>query len=443
MQNELDFKISTGTLMKFALPTILSNIFMNIYGLVDSVCVARFIDTDALSAVNIVMPFFSFAMALGIMIGTGSAALVSKQLGEGKNIEAKQNFSFFIVFCVIISLAICLVGLVFREPILHLMGADKTLYPDCEAYAIPTFFLIPFAMGGILLQMFFVAAGKPVIGFWLSMLGGILNVIFDILFLGIFKMGVSGAAWASCLGYVVQGGVGMIYFAVKRSGILCLVKPKWNPGALLKVCGNGMSEMVGMLAVSITVMAMNIILMRLVGSDGVAASAVVMSIQTVLSSAYMGFTEGISPIISYNHGKGDFDNLKRLFGTALRLIAAMSAITFVISFPLARPLALVYADGVETVIGMAVDGIHALSPAFLLMGFNLFASSMFTALNDGKSSAILAFFRTIVFLMIPLLVLPPFLDVWGVWIAPAAAEVISIFMSIWFFRHKKDIYHYA
>lgn len=198
-----------------------------------------------------------------------------------------------------------------------------------------------------------------------------------------------------------------------------------------------------MLAVSVTMVVMNIILMRLAGSDGVAAAAIVLSAQTILSAVYMGYLEGIAPLISYNYGKGDIDNLKRLYNTALKVIALLSVATFAAAFPLAKPIAVLYAGGVSRVVGMSVDGIFAISGAFLLMGVNMFASSMFTALNDGKTSAILALFRTLIFLLVPLLILPPIFGIWGVWAAPAVAEVLSVLMSVYYFAKKKTVYRYA
>lgn len=207
---------------------------------------------------------------------------------------------------------------------------------------------------------------------------------------------------------------------------------------MLKACSNGASEMVSMLAVTITMLAMNIILMDISGSDAAAASAVIMSAQSLLSSLYMGYAMGIAPIISYNYGKQDQNNLKKIYQIAIKTIAVISVVTFVLVFPLARPIALIFADGTEEVIHMAVEGIYIFAVAFLLMGFN-----MFTALNDGKTSAILSFFRTLIFLIVPLLVLPSFLGVLGVWISMPLAEILSIVMTVFYFKRKKSVYHYA
>lgn len=178
-ENTLNFGITTGSLLKYALPTILSSIFMNVYSIVDQLFVSNLLGTDTLSAVSIASPFLAIALAIGTMIATGGCALVSKRMGEGDNEKARQDFSFFMLFSVIISTVFCVVGIVFREPILYAMGADASLYGICEAYAVPIFLLIPFAMVSIVLQIFFVAAGKPGLGFGLSIAGGLTNIVLD------------------------------------------------------------------------------------------------------------------------------------------------------------------------------------------------------------------------------------------------------------------------
>lgn len=441
--NTLNFKITFGSLLKYALPTILSNIFMNAYGLVDSLFVSNLIGTKALSAVSIAGPFLAIALAIGTMIATGGCALVSKQLGEGSELKARRNFSFFLLFCIAISTIFCVVGLIYREPILHAMGADDALYSLCESYAVPIFLIIPFAMLSILFQIFFVAAGNPGLGFGLSLAGGIVNIVLDYVLIAVFPLGVAGAAYATGAGYVLQSIIGLCYFAFKRDGSLYFVKPKFDGKALLKACGNGMSEMVGMLAISITMVAMNVIMMNLVGSDGVAAVTIVLFAQTILSAVYAGYLMGIAPVISFNYGKRDSDSLKKIYRVVLRTVGFMSAITFLATFPMAKPIALLFAEGAEHVIKMAVDGTMTFAGAFLLMGFNLFASSLFTALNDGRTSAILSLFRTLVFLIVPLLILPRVFGVWGVWVSMPVAEALSIVLSIFYFKKKKSVYNYG
>ena len=442
-ENALNIKVSTASLLKYALPTILSNIFMNVYSIVDQLFVSNLLGTDALSAVSIAGPFLAIALAIGTMIATGGCALVSNQMGEGQAQKARQNFSFFMLFSVVISTVFCIIGIAFRTPILYAMGADDALYQLCEAYAVPIFLLIPFAMVSIVLQIFFVAAGKPGLGFSLSIAGGVTNIVLDYVLIAVVPLGVAGAAYATAAGYVLQSVVGVIFFFANQKGSLYFVRPKFDGKALLKACSNGMSEMVGMLAVTVTMIAMNVILMDIVGSDGVAAAAIILSAQTILSASYAGYVQGIAPVVSYHYGAENFTELKVLYRVALKTIAAMSAVTFAIAFPLTKPIAHLFADGSETVVAMAVRGMFLFAPAFLLMGFNLFASGFFTALNDGRTSAILSLFRTLIFLLIPLLILPGLWGVDGVWISMPMAEVLSVLLSIFYFRHLKSKYHYA
>lgn len=441
--NSLNRKISTASLLKYAMPTILSSIFMNVYSIVDQLFVSNLLGTDALSAVNIASPFLAIALAVGTMIATGGCALVSSQMGEGRSEKARQNFSFFLLFSVVISTLFCIAGIFFRKPILYAMGADAALYPLCEAYAVPIFVLIPFAMVSIILQIFFVAAGRPGLGFGLSIAGGLVNIALDYVLIAVIPLGIAGAAYATAAGYLLQSAIGILFFWLNHSGTLYLVRPKYDGKALLKACGNGMSEMVGMLAVTITMVAMNIILMHLVGSDGVAAAAIILSAQTILSAGYAGYIQGIAPIISYHHGSGHAAALSALYRVAMKTIAVLSVITFGAAFLLAKPIAMLFADGSETVLAMAIRGMFLFSPAFLLMGFNLFASGYFTALNDGKTSAILALFRTLIFLIVPLLILPSLIGIDGVWISMPAAEVLSILLSAFYFRRMKSTFHSA
>ena len=285
-ENTLNIRVSTASLLKYALPTILSNIFMNVYSIVDQLFVSNLPGTDALSAVSIAGPFLAIALAVGTMIATGGCALVSNQMGEGQDEPARQNFSFFMLFSAVISAAFCMVGIVFCAPILYAMGADASLYGLCETCAVPIFLLVPFAMSSIVLQIFFVAAGKPGLCFGLSIAGGVTNIVLDYVLIAVIPLGAAGAAYATAAGYVLQAVGGVVFFSANRKGSLYFTRPRFDGKALLKACSNGMSEMVGMLAVTVTMIAMNVILMRLSGPDGVWISMPAAEVLSVLLAVF-------------------------------------------------------------------------------------------------------------------------------------------------------------
>lgn len=443
MQQSISAKITLASLLAFTLPTIIANVFMSIYTTVDGIFVANLVGTQALSAVNIVMPFLMVTIAIGTMLGTGGSALVAKKLGEGKTEEARRNFSLLVIVCFVTSALLSALGLLFKEPVLTLLGADESIYYYCEAYASPLFVIIPFAMLGIVFQMFFIADGKPHYGMAFSIAGGLMNILLDYLLIAKAGMGIRGAAIATGIGYAFPAIIGLFYFTFKRTGNLYFVKPRLDKAVILKAGANGSSEMVTMLSTSIVTIAMNNIMIRLAGADGVSAITILLYAQTLLSSVYMGYATGIAPITSFNFGKGDTDNLKKIHRISLRTIAAASVITFLASFFLAKPIIQVFARAGTSVYNMAMNGFLIFAVGFLFMGFNVYSSSMFTALNNGKVSAILSFFRTLVFLLAALLIFPAVWNVTGVWIAMPAAEALSILMTIYYFRKMGPVYNYA
>lgn len=443
MAESVNIRISSRSLLLFAVPTILVFIFQNIYSLVDSAFASNLISTDALSAINIDAPILVITMAVGEMIAIGGSALIGKRLGEGRKQQARENFSLFMVLCIAISAVFCIVGLVFREPIIYALGARGSLYGLCEDYLIPLFLLIPVAMGGEVLVAMFILSGKPQFGLFMTMTGGMINIVLDYVLMGVFDMGVAGAAYASGIGYTFQTVVGLVYFMFNRRGDLYFVRPKWEGRAVAKALANGSSEMVTSLAITVKMVALNIILMDLAGSDGVAAGAIVVNIQMLLSAAYMGYSEGIAPLFSYNYGAGDSGNLRKLYRISLKTMGIMSVIAFALLLILAVPLASLFAAGNGDVLDLGVRGVYIFSVSMLFMGYNIFASAMFTALNDGKMSAILSLLRTTLFLAVPLAVLPWVFGTDGVWASLALEEALAVVLTVYYLKKKKTVFRYA
>jgi len=430
-------------LARFSLPTIASMIFMSIYSTVDGLFVSRLIGTDALSAVTLIMPIVMISLAFGSMIGTGGNALIAKKIGEGKEQEARQNFSLLLLVTLVISIFMSIIGLSFLEPILRLLGAEGDLFNLSRQYAIPLLILFPLSMFGMVFQISFITVGKAHLGFVVSVLGGITNIVLDYLLIAVFDMGVAGAAIATSIGYSIPSLVGLIYFLLNRNGSLFIAKPRFDIWVILKSCSNGASEMVASLSAGVTSLLFNVILLRMIGSDGIASMAVIMYAQALLSSAFLGYSIGISPIISYNYGKQDVDRLKKIYNISLKSILSVSIFTFVISLILANSLVSIFLGEGTPAYYMATKGFRIFSLSYLFMGINIFSSAMFTALNNGKVSAILSFFRTMIFIVISLMTLPFILGIKGIWLALPIAEFMGICMATYYLRKMKPIYQYA
>lgn len=430
----LDREIHLSMLLRFALPTILSTVFMSIYSSVDGMFVARLVNTDALSAVNIVMPLIFVSSGIGMMFGSGGNALVARKLGEKKQQEAREDFSLLIVAAFVLSMAIVMLCAIFLRPLLWLLGADDALVPYCVSYMIPVLISLPFSVFGTMLSMSYITVGKAKFGLAMSLLGGILNIVLDWLFIAVFHMGITGAAIATSIGYATTSIIGLLYFTFSRKNELYIVKPKWRSRTIIKSCTNGSSEMIGVFAGSIVGVLFNNILMRLAGADGVASVTIMLYVQALFNAVYRGYATGIAPVISYNYGAGNNGRLKKIHSISLKMILAASVILTGICVFMAPVMVGFFAGKNVTVYNMALHGFRIFSISCLLVGINVYASALFTALNDGRTSAILSFCRAVVFLVVPVLVLPAIIGLDGVWVSIPFGELLSLLMVVYYFR---------
>ncbi len=433
-------EITYKSLLRFAAPTILSFVFLNIYFIIDGVLVARAVGTAGLAAVNITMPVFGVMLALATMMNTGGSALIASLIGEGKLDTARKGFSFLLLSCVAGSALLAALALLFLRPLVGILGADAGLLPLCEDYIIPLVISGPFIMGGIILDGFLIVEGRPMLSMASSLFGGFINIALDYVFMFQWGMGIEGAGVASGIGYSVSALIGLSYFGVRRKGTLFLVRPVPRWDILRKSASNGVSEMVSMLSGSVVIIALNNIMMALAGENGVAAISIAQYVEELLTAAYLGYAEGVAPLMSYNHGARDFGKIRRIFRFSLRIVAVFGAATFLLSLVVANPVVALFAEGNEAVFRMAAHGFRLFAVSFLFVGFNIYASSFFTSLNDGRTSALLSFCHTLVFLLGMLLFLPQFLGVNGVWLANPAAEILALIPAFWFLREKGKVY---
>lgn len=443
MDNALDRSVTVKWLLRYSLPTIISMFFMNVYFMTDGIFVARLINTSALSAVNIVAPMLLVSIALGTMLATGGSAIVAKKMGEGKTEEARRNFSLLAVVTLAGGIVLSGIGLLFIEPIIRFLGANEAIYQYCYDYTYVTLLLFPTGMVAMLFEVFFITAGRAGLGMAITMIGGVVTVSLDYICIALLDMGIAGAAVSTGVGYGVPGVIGFCYFLFNRKGTLYLVRPQIDWAAIGKSCTNGASEMVTNLSYGVITLLFNNILIRMAGEDGVASITIILYVMGLLSSLFMGYSIGIAPIISFNYGKQDHDRMKRIYSVSTRFILITSIFTFSLSLLFAGPLVGVFSPVETPVYDMALHGFRLFSFCFLFMGFSIFGSAMFTALSNGKVSAIISFLRTFVFTVAAVLLLPVFFALDGVWLSIPLAQMLGVLVTFYYFRKLKDTYHYA
>lgn len=431
-QNAYLKPVTLKNILKFAIPTIAMTVFMSFYTMVDGLFVSNLIGTDALSAINLTAPVIQLVTAISTMLATGGSAVIMKKMGERKSEEAKEDFTFLILVNVLVGIVMCVLGYLTMDHIFAGMNLSAVVEGYCVEYLSRyLIFTVPILlMNNFTLYM--IASEKAALSLICSVTGGVLNMVLDYVFIAGFHMGISGAAVATGLGYSVTAVAGLYVFSRKKS-LLHFKKPAFRLSVLISAASNGCSEMATALVTGIITMMFNWTMLHYVGEDGVAAVTIIMYVLMFASSLYTGYSYGVAPMISFYHGEKNRAKLKKLVGISLQVIAVISVVTTAASLLLTKPLVSVFARPDNPVYELAVTGNRICTAALLFIGFNIFASGMFTALSNGVVSAVLAFSRSFVFMLITMIVLPLILGVNGIWLATPAAELMALALSAFMF----------
>lgn len=436
-ENTLDRTRSMSQLIRFALPSIIMMTAMGIYTITDTLFVSRLINTDALSAINIVCPTINLIIGLSSMLTSGGVALLCRDMGAGRLKKVQQNAGLLCVCTVAAGCIIAVFALLFLNELLQLLHAEGRILPYARAYLSMLLFFAPFAMLQVFYQSMFVAAGRPGLGMVLAVCAGGVNVVLDMVFMAGFHMGIEGSALATGIGYMVPAVCGTVFFIRRKQEELHFSRPHWDFGMLKESCLNGSSEMVSQLAAAVTTLLLNTILFRLYQEEGVAAGTIIIYTQFLLTSLYIGFSMGAAPLIAYQYGRRNQQQLSSLIRKCLAVVVLSSVVIFLITGLLQRPLVGLFSDADSRVYTIALQGFAIFICSLLFSGFNIFSSALFTALSNGKLSALISFSRTFGFYMLFLCLLPSWIGSEGVWLAIVLAEGCSFLIALF------CIYRYA
>lgn len=443
MRIQLSDHFTYRRLFRFVFPSILMIMCTSVYSIVDGFFVSNFVGKTPFAAINLVMPVLMAVGTIGFMIGTGGSAIVSKAMREGKREQASQYFSMLIYTSFILGIVISSAGFIFMRPISEALGATGELLENCILYGSILFCAMPFFILQYAFQSFFVAAEKPGLSLKVNIATGLTNAMLDYLLIVVFPFGLAGAAIATIVGQVIGGIVPILYFARKNDSPLRLMKAGFNGRILRDTCINGSSEMVTNLSSSVINVLYNFQLMKFAGENGVAAYGVVMYVNIIFMAIFLGYSMGSAPIVSYHYGADNHQELKNLLRKSIWFLLGSGVILVVLSEVFAEPLVRIFASRDAELLAITIRGFRLYAIAFFVMGFNVWGSAFFTALNNGAVSAAISFLRTLVFQIIAVLVLPVILGIDGVWLSIVAAEVLSLAVTGFFLVTRKKRYQYA
>lgn len=431
-------------LIKFTLPSIAMMIFTSIYSVVDGFFVSNYAGKAAFSAVNLIIPFLMIAATVGFMFGTGGTAIVAYTLGAGNKEKANKYFSLFVYVAFVLGVLLAVLGFTFIRPISMLLGAKGELLQNCIVYGRILLTMLPFFVLQLLFQSFFVAAEKPHLGLLVSGVSGVANMVLDAVLVILLpqEYKLAGAAIATALSQFIGGVIPLIYFSRKNSSLLRLGKTSFDGRAILKACTNGSSEFMSNVSMNIVGMLYNLQLLKFAGESGIAAYGVMMYVSMIFSATFIGYSIGAAPVIAYHNGAGNHDELQGLLKKSLHMLGVSGIIMVAAAQLLATLLAQIFVGYDKELMDLTVSGFRIFAIAFPFMGFSIFGSGFFTALNDGLTSALISFLRTLVFQVSAVLLLPMIWGIDGIWISIVAAEMMAVAITAVFIIVKHKKYHY-
>ncbi len=439
--NRLAVKPNLLSLLRFSFPTIVMMIFNSIYTMVDGIFVSNFVGADALSAINIVYPFMFLVIGIGVMLGTGGSAIIARKMGENDLISAREDFSLLIITGLVISVIMQISGFIFCTPLIEFLGSTQRLMPYCRNYLLYNLIGLPAFMLQMMFQSLFVTAGRPKLGMSVTIMAGTANILLDYIFVKELGIGIRGAAIATDIGYFIPAVIGLIVFCSKKNS-LYFTRPKWQSSTIIRTCTNGSSEMVTNLACSVINLMFNLITMRIAGETGVAAITIVLYSQFLFTAVFLGFSTGVAPVISYRYGENNTAELKKLFKTCMTIIMFFSLVSVIFAFVGDNTVVSAFAKRGTEEYKMAIQGFPIFSVNYMFAGVSIFSSSMFTALSNGKISALISFVRSFLFIVVSLAVFPRLFNMNGVWISVPVAEIAGFILSIICIIKNKNEYKY-
>ena len=430
-------------LLRFTFPSIIMMVFTSIYGVVDGFFVSNYAGKTPFAAVNFIFPVLIILGCPGFMLGTGGSALIAKTMGEGDKKRANQIFSLLIYVGAAAGVVLGAAGIALLPSVAVLLGAEGRLLADCVTYGRIILLAGPFFMLQMEFQCLFATAEKPKLGLTVTVAAGVTNMVLDWLLVGVLRWGLVGAAAATAVSQAVGGGIPLIYFARENSSLLRLTRCPFDGAVLLKTCANGSSELMSNISMSVVSMLYNGQLMAKAGEDGVAAYGVLMYVSMVFQAIFIGYAVGTAPVVGYHHGAGNRGELKGLLRRSVLLIGGFSAAMCLAGETLGRPLSVIFVGYDPELLDMTAHAFAIFSVAFLFSGFAIFGSSFFTALNDGLTSALISFLRTLVFQCAAVIIFPILWGLDGIWWSIVAAEVMAVAVTLAFLTAKRKKYGYA
>lgn len=429
----------TGYLFrKYAVPGVICLLFIGIQSIIDGLFVGNTIGANALAGVNIVMPLYTFITSLIVVVGIGCQTIICISSGEGNYQKASDAVRTALLFLVLFTTFVTIILFCFSQNIIMMLGADEQLYHYSANYLIslsPFFPLLSILFFG---DFFLKSQGKPYLSVIILGASVVINIILDYILIVRLELGTTGAALATGISFSI-GAMIIIPRLFNRSSPVCVQKGKFRFRLLGNMLYNGSSEGISELSAGIVMFLFNIAMMHYVGAAGVAAFTSISYMLYIGITVFVGMSDGIIPVMSYNYGASNMKRVLSILKTNIIVNGFIGITLCALAFFGGETLVTLFfdksAENMAT-IEMAIIGSKICAFAFLFNGFNISMSSFFTSMGDARLSVIISILRGLIFVVLGLLVYPFLLEVNGVWISIPSAEFLTFFVATLILKRK-------
>ena len=416
-------------LLRFTLPSVGMMVFMSLYVMIDGFFVSNWCGATALAAVNFAYPIPAILGSLGFMLGTGGNAIVASTLGAGDRKLANERFSILVFAALFGGIAFAILGTATLRPLLAALGASGQMLEDGIVYGSILVMSVPFTILQYLFQELMMTAGKPDMAIGVTVVAGIVNIVLDAVLIVGAGLGVAGAAIGTMAGEAAGALIPLVYFMRKNTSNLRLVRARFDWRTLGRACWNGSSETVSNIASSVVAMVYNIQLLAYLGEPGVAAYGVIMYAGFLFAAVFLGYCTGCAPLMSYHLGARNGEEMASLFRKSLLIVGVAGVGMFALTRVLVTPLATLFVGYDAGLLELTVHAALLYSFALLVMGFNVYGSSLFTAVGNGHVSALISFVRTFICEIGAVLLVPLVLGADGIWLSILVAEAVALVLT--------------
>ena len=433
MDSEIFEKIPpTKLFFRCAVPSMITMAFGALYQIADGLFVGRFIGGDALAAVNLIMPIIMIVFGFANLIATGASVRIAVLLGEKNREEASRVFTFTLKVIFVISCLLGVLGLLFAESFVRFLapGASEQAIEYGITYTRVYAAFAPLMLIYHATDNYLRVCGKEKISMWLSVGTQAFNIVLDVILIVFLGQGVWAAAFTSCLAMALGSVITLFMFRKKRMD-LYYIKGRTKQAVFLRILANGSSEFFSSISMSIMSIVFNFFSLKYGGTTAVAAFSVIMYVDSIVGMLVFGMSDSLQPAISYCYGAGLMDKVEAIFRRVIVGATTLSVASLLFMFFAGQYVAPLFVKPEDTeLLTVSIVGMKLFSLSYITGWVDMCFSSYFTALERPARSMLTSFFGTLIFPIVALFVLAPWLGLNGVWLSSFVSCTASAVFTV-------------